>query len=79
MTKKTFKPVSFFTYPHPDISARNEINCRDWEKRGVLSLLYGADKSKPEVKENLFPANSSGGKQQTSEVQEQLLDMQTRG
>lgn len=37
--------------------------------QNVLSLLYWADKNKPKVKENLFPQNLSGGKQQTSGAQ----------
>lgn len=46
--------------------------------QNVLSLLYWADKNKPDVKENLFPQNLSVGKQQTSDVQEKWLEMSTR-
>lgn len=45
--------------------------------QSVLSLLCWANKDKPEVKENLFLQNRSGGKPPASEVQEKWLETRT--
>lgn len=59
--EKYFKPVWFFTYPHTDASAGNQVSRRHRDRFRVCLLLCWADKTTPQVRECLSPRTSQVG------------------